>query len=236
MVGKKILIIDDDPDLLHLAGQIFQRAGAQTIATNGGMEGIKKLLDHHPDLIILDVMMPQIDGFETCRRIRQVSDVPIIMLTALNKELEMLQGLNAGADDFLSKPFKAEILLARARAALRRGERFSGKTATFRYNDGNLNIDIENYNVLIREKRIKLTRVEFRLLIYLARNAGKVLTYDQILANVWGEEYRGNMEYVHIYISQLRKKLEENTKSPHYLLTVHGVGYIFESQELAYKP
>jgi len=235
MFRKTILIIDDDTDLLHLASHIFQREGAQTITANNEMEGISKLFTHHPDLVILDVVLPQANGFDICRKIRQVSDVPLIMLTALNNEQDMLQGLEAGADDFLSKPFNADILLARARAVLRRSKHQNGKTAAFKYNDGNLSIDIENHQVLIKGNRIKLSRVEFRLLVYLARNAGKVLTSNQILSAVWGDEYRGSMEYVHIYISHLRKKLEENTKSPRYFLTIHGVGYIFESQELVYK-
>ena len=235
MNGKTVLIIDDDTDLLRLASHIFQREGAQTVTAYSEMEGISKLFTHHPDLIILDVILPQSNGFEICRKIRQVSDVPLIMLTALNKEQEMLQGLEAGADDFLSKPFNPDILIARARAVLRRSEHQNGKATTFKYNDGHLSIDIENHHVLIKGKRIKLTRVEFRLLVYLARNAGKVLTSNQILSAVWGDEYRGNMEYVHVYISHLRRKLEENTKSQRYFLTVHGVGYIFESQELVYK-
>jgi len=235
MNGKTVLIIDDDADLLNLASHIFQRVGAQTITASYEMEGMSKLFTHHPDLIILDVMLPETSGFDICRKIRQVSDVPLIMLTALNKEQDMLRGLDAGADDFLSKPFSADILLARARAVLRRSEHQNGKTAAFKYNDGNLSIDIENHHVLIKGKRIKLTRVEFRLLVYLARNAGKVLTPNQILSAVWGDGYRGNLEYVHVYISHLRRKFEENTKSPRYFLTVHGVGYIFESQELMYK-
>ncbi len=235
MKGKTVLIIDDDTDLLHLASHIFQKAGARTITASREMEGMSQLFTHHPDLIILDVMLLQADGFEICRRIRQISDVPIILLTALNKEQDMLSGLAAGADDFLTKPFNADILIARAMAVLRRSKHQNDKSTAFKYNDGNLSIDIENHHVRIREKLIKLTRVEFRLLVYLARNAGKVLTFNQILSSVWGDEYRGSMEYVHIYISHLRRKLEENTKSPRYFLTVHGVGYMFESQELVYK-
>lgn len=235
MKGKTVLIIDDDADLLNLVSHVFKREGAQTFIATSEMDGLSKLFSNHPDLIILDVILPQANGFEICRKIRQVSAIPLIMLTALNKEQDMLQGLDAGADDFLSKPFNADILLARARAILRRSEHQNGKEGVFKYNDGNLSIDIENHHVQIKGKLIKLTRVEFRLLVYLARNAGKVLTFNQILSAVWGDEYRGSIEYVHIYISHLRKKLEENTKSPRYFLTVHGVGYIFESQELVYK-
>jgi DNA-binding response OmpR family regulator len=235
MNQKKVLLIDDDIDLLQLASLLFKKAGAQIFTARDGLEGISKLFAHQPDLIILDVMMPGMNGFEVCERIRQVSDIPLIMLTALNHEQEMLRGLEAGADDFLSKPFNAEILLARARAVLRRGNHPNTRPASFRYNDGFLSIDIERRDVLIKGKRVKLTPVEFRLLVYLARNGGKVLTFQQILSNVWGNEYQGSVDYVHVYISHLRRKLEEKSQSPSYITTIHGVGYIFEKQELAYR-
>jgi DNA-binding response OmpR family regulator len=180
-------------------------------------------------------MLPGMDGFEICQRIRQVSDVPIIMLTSLNHEKEMLRGLELGADDFLSKPFNADILLARARTVLRRTESNNGHHGVFEYNDGYLNIDIERRHILIHDKQIKLSPVEFRLLVYLARNAGKVLTFQQILTNVWGGEYSGSVDYVHVYVSHLRNKIEQDSKNPRYIMTVHGVGYIFEKPELAYR-
>jgi len=226
--AQKILIIDDDEDLLQLAGLLFKKAGAQVFTARDGLEGMSKLFTHRPNLIILDVMMPGMNGFEVCERIRQVSDAPLIMLTALNHEQEMLRGLEAGADDFLSKPFNADILLARARTVLRRSDNMSIPNAEFQYDNGQLKIDGERRDVSIRGKRIKLTPVEFRLLVFLARNAGKVLTFEQIIANVWGAEYKGSTDYVHVYVSHLRRKLEENTKSPRYIVTLHGVGYIFE--------
>ncbi|HET9590325.1 MAG TPA: response regulator transcription factor [Anaerolineales bacterium] len=228
MNDKKVLIIDDDADLLHLAGLLFQKAGAQVITARDGLEGISKLFIHSPNLVILDVMMPGTNGFEVCERIRQVSNAPIIMLTALNHEQEMLKGLEAGADDFLSKPFNADVLLARARTVLRRSGGVSTSSSNFEFNNGHLSIDIEKRHVLVEEKKVKLTPTEFRLLVYLARNAGKVLTFNHILSNVWGDEYTGSMDYVHVYVSHLRNKIEENAKHPRYILTVHGVGYMFE--------
>ncbi len=228
MNDKKVLIIDDDADLLHLVGLLFKKAGAQIFTAHDGLEGVSKLFLNRPDLIILDVMMPGMNGFEVCQRIRQMSDTPIIMLTALNHEQEMLHGLEAGADDFLSKPFNPEILLARARTVLRRSEHMKSQTDAFNYSNGHLSIDVESRDVLIKGKRIKLTPVEFRLLVYLARNAGKVLTFNHILSNVWGNEYQGNMDYVHVYISHLRNKIEDDPKHPRYIRTVYGVGYIFE--------
>ena len=235
--GKKVLIIDDDADLRQLASLIFKKVGAQVSTAADGVEAMSKLFTQQPDLILLDVMLPGMDGFEICKRIRQVSDAPLIMLTALNREQEMLRGLEAGADDFLSKPFNTDILLARARTVLRRTEHSNGNGhhTAFEYNDGYLGIDFERRNVMIKGQRIKLTPIEFRLLAHLARNAGKVLTFQQILRSVWGYEYQASIDYVHVYISHLRSKIEENTKSPRYITTVHGVGYIFEKQELVYR-
>ena len=228
MNNKKVLIIDDDAGFLYLASLLFKKAGATVFTARDGLEGISKLFTHQPDLTILDVTMPGLNGFEVCKRIRQISDTPIIMLTALNDEQDMLRGLKAGADDFLSKPFNPEILLARARTVLRRTDHRQSQTDTFNYDDGHLSIDMERRHVLLNDKRIKLTPIEFRLLTYLVRNPRKVLTFEQILANVWGNEYRGNLDYVHVYISHLRNKIEEHPKSPRYILTVHGIGYIFE--------
>ena len=256
MIDQKVLIIDDDADLLQLASLIFKKAGAQVVTAHDGLDGISKFFTHHPNLIILDVMMPGSNGFDVCQRIRQVSDDPLIMLTSLNREQDILQGLEAGADDFLSKPFNPEILLARAQTVLRRSQRSSGhsehighngnngnsgnnghngSSGSFSYQDGYLSIDIDKHEVLIKGKRIKLTPVEFRLLAYLARNAGKLLTFEKILVNVWGNEYRGSMEHVHVYISHLRKKVEQDARNPRYIMTIHGMGYIFEKQELGIK-
>lgn len=270
-MDQTVLIVDDDVDLLQLASLIFKKAGAHVITANDALDGISKFFTHHPDLIILDVMMPGSNGFDICQRIRQVSEAPLIFLTALNQEHDMLQGLAAGADDFLSKPFNPEILLARARAVLRRTQRSNGihgsngsngyhgtnghkgdsgsngsnerpgsngnsGTDSFSYNDGYLSIDIERHEVLIHGNRLKLTPIEFRLLVYLARNGGKLLTFDKILANVWGNQYLGSMDYVHVYVSHLRRKIEQDIRNPRYILTVHGEGYIFEKQELIYKP
>ena len=238
MNDKKVLLIDDDTDLLRLAGLLFKKTGAEIVTARDGLEGMKKMYNYQPDLIILDVMMPGMDGFEVCRRIRQVSDTPLIMLTASNQERDMLTGLEAGADDFLTKPFNTEILLARTKTVLRRAEHQNNNNnngGSFKYDDGHLSIDIERRQVLVMGKKIKLTQVEFRLLVYLARNAGKVLTFEQLLANVWGNEYRGSTDYVHVYISHLRSKLGENGRNSRYILTLHGIGYIFEKQEIEYK-
>ena len=267
-MDQTVLIIDDDADLLQLASLLFKKAGAQVITANDGLEGISKFFTHHPDLIVMDVLMPGNSGFDICARIRQVSETPLIFLTALNQEKEMLRGLAAGADDFLTKPFNPEILLARAQTILRRTQRANGghghhghdgnnddqshnrsngqngshsqnengRTSSFTYNDGYLSIDIERHEVLVHGKRVKLTPIEFRLLAYLARNAGKLLTIEKILINVWGSEYLGTMEHVHVYISHLRRKVEEDARHPRYIITIHGMGYLFEKQGVGFKP
>jgi DNA-binding response OmpR family regulator len=230
MIDKKILLIDDDHDLLELSEHILKGAGAHVITACEGSEGIGKLLIHQPDLILLDIVMPGMNGLEVCQRIRLVSNAPIIIFTALSHEQTMIQALELGADDFLPKPFSAQILLARANALLRRSRSESKPPPVFKYNDGHLAIATERHQVLINGRPIRSGPTEFRLLVYLERNAGKVLTYEQLLANVWGEEYRGNADIVHVYISTLRRKIEKNRKTPCYIQSVHGVGYIFERQ------
>lgn len=228
MHDKRVLIIDDDSDFLELAGLLFKNAGAQIFTAADGLEGVSQLFRHRPDLILLDVMMPGLNGFDVCARIQEVSDTPVIILTALQDEHEMLRGLNAGADDFLTKPFNPQILLARAKAVLHRMDDSKIQTDPFHYRSGYLSIDVERRDVLIMGNRIKLTPVEFRLLVYLARNGGKVVTYNEILTTIWGNEHQKSVDYVHIYISHLRNKIEANPKEPRYIVTVRGSGYVFE--------
>jgi two-component system KDP operon response regulator KdpE len=230
MNGKKILLIDDDDNFLELASLIFKESGAVTLIARDGLDGMAKLFSYQPDLIILDIAVPGIDGFQTCQRIRQFSNTPLIMLSALKRDDQMLQVLEVGADDYLTKPVKPEILLARARALMRRSRHKSDNSEIFTYEDGRLLIDIEKHRVQVGGKDIKLTPVEFRLLAYLASNAGRVLSYRQILFSVWGSEYEGNDDYVHVYVSHLRTKIEQYPKKPCYILSVYGVGYIFEKQ------
>jgi two-component system KDP operon response regulator KdpE len=233
MIEKKVLIIDDDADVRRINEKVFGSLGAVvTVATNGS-EGIRCFFLEKPDLVITDIMMPEMDGFEVCRRIRQVSSVPIMMLTALNSEEEIIGGLDSGADDFISKPFSPDILVARAKALLRRFE--MPKDSTVRHNyysDGYLTIDLEKRNVLVRGDSIKLTRTEYNLLAYLFQNSGWVRTFDQILENVWGAEYQGSLDYVHVYISNLRKKIEIDPRHPAYLESEHGVGYRFNKKKV----
>jgi two-component system KDP operon response regulator KdpE len=230
MRDKTILVIDDDLNICKMTEHIFVKEGARVFTASSGLDGMRKFYKHRPDLIILDIMMPEEDGWETCRNIRKFSDVPIIMLTALKTDEDITRGLNNGADDFVTKPFSPGVLLARARAVLRRTEAPTTVGKPFIYSDGYLTIDLDARRVIINGQLVKMTPTEFQLLAYLAKNPGRVLTLQQILENVWGWEYQDSLEYVHVYMSHLRKKIEEDPKQPRYIMTEYGIGYRFEKQ------
>lgn len=227
MHDKKILVVDDDVNLAQMIKFTFTKAGAAVYTASGGHEGLHLFYEQRPDLVILDVRMPDLDGWETCRQIRLFSNVPVIMLTSLNKDEEIIRGLDYGADDFVSKPFSREVLLARARALLRRAEGPSEIDSSTIYIDDYLIVNLEHHRVLAGGQPVQLTATEFRLLTYLLQNAGQVLTYEMILDKVWGWDYQGSIDYVHVYLSHLRRKLEEDPRNPKYLLTERGIGYRF---------
>jgi len=231
--GKTILVIDDDRNLLRLVEHTFSRTGALLDTAETGEEGLRRFYARQPDLVILDVMMPEMDGWQVCSRIREVSDVPIVFLTALGKAVEIIRGLDCGAVDYVTKPFSPDILVARIRAALRRTDIASRRLKLPSYRDDYLTIDLEARQVLVRGKLVKLTATEYQLLAYLVQNAGRVLGFQQILENVWGCEYQDSINYVHVYMSHLRNKLEEDPKNPCYLLTEHGMGYRFQKSPAA---
>lgn len=228
MQDKRILVVDDDYNLCQMIKFSFNRAGALVYTASNGREGLQQFYQHRPDLIVLDVRMPDVDGWETCRQIRLLSNVPIIMLTTLDKDEEVVRGLNCGADDFVTKPFSREVLMARVRALLRRAELPAETGSPNSYNDGYLVIDLEKRLVFVQGKPVQLTATEFRLLAFLFQNAGQVLAYQTILDRIWGWEYQDSVDYVHVYLSHLRRKLEEDPRNPKYLLTERGIGYRFE--------
>ena len=228
--GKTILIIDDELDLLQLLEAIFKRSGAHTFTAFNGQEGLRQFYACQPDLVIVDLMMPQMDGWQVCRNIRQLSDTPIIILTALDMDDAVIRGLDCGADEFVTKPISHDVLLARARATLRRAELPPTGQQPVSYNDGYLVIDRDKRQLFVDGAPTKLSATEYLILTYLLEYAGRVLTFRQILEKVWGDEYRDNIDYVHVYISRLRRKIEKDPRQPAYLLTEHGVGYRFEKQ------
>ncbi len=227
MKGKaKLLIVDDDVKLVKALELYLSKAGYEVISALDGMEGLKRFHQHKPDLLILDIMMPKLDGWEVCRRIRDISDVPIIMLTAKGQEADKVKGLRMGADDYVAKPFSMKELGARVEAVLRRARLPPPKEGII-YADERLVIDSEKRLVTVDGKRVDLTATEQRLLFYLARNAGRTLTTEQILERVWGAEYVGDVDYVKLYVWRLRQKIEPDPRNPKYIITERGIGYRF---------
>jgi len=230
-MGNKILAIDDDPALLRLAEQILTQQGYEVLTASSGQEGLRILFTNKPDLVLLDVVMAKMDGWQTCQRIRDVSDVPIIMLTGKHKsEEDIVRGLDYGADDYLTKPVGNRELIARVRAVLRRTELPPSAEARteITYDDDFLTIDITERKVIVNGKQVKFTPREFSLLALLVQNAGHILTHKQILEKVWGWEYTNDLDYVRIYISHLRQKIEPVPAQPRYIITEPGVGYFFQ--------
>jgi DNA-binding response OmpR family regulator len=233
MHGKTVLIIDDDCEFLTFTSMIFKESGAHVIETSSGLDGMGKLLTHQPDLVVLETMIAGGDGFQICQQIRQLSNTPLIILTALSQDKYVLKGLEAGADDFLSKHVHPQVLLARAQALMRRSNQNNNYFAVQNYNDDRLGIDFERHRVFVVGKEIRLTSVEFKLLAFLASNEGRVLSYKQILSTVWEGKYKSKYGYVHVYISYLRSKIEPDPRNPQYIRSVPRVGYIFEKQSQA---
>jgi len=228
---KKILIVDDDAALVRLFAQILTGKGYEVLKASNGQEALRLFFAHKPDLVLLDIVMPEMDGWQTCSRIRDLSDVPIIMLTGQQKsEDDVVRGLDYGADDYLLKPVGSKELLARVRAILRRAELPPALDVEKRvtYSDDYLAVDIAERKVMVNGKRVKLTPIEFRLLALLVENAGRILTHQQLLEKVWGWEYADDLDYVRIYISHLRRKIEPESTTPRYILTEPGVGYYFQ--------
>ena len=228
---KKILTIDDDPAFLNLVEQVLTQKGYEVLKASSGREGLRLIFDQRPDLVLLDVVIPGVDGWQVCSRIREISDIPIIMITGRHKsEEDIVRGLDYGADDYLTKPLGSRELVARVRAVLRRAELPSSQDIRqgVIYSDGFLTVDITERKIIANGKRIKLTPREFRLFTLLVENAGRILTHKQLLEKVWGWEYTDDLDYVRIYISHLRQKIEPDAAVPRYIMTEPGVGYYFQ--------
>lgn len=223
----KILVIEDEEDLTHLLTFRFQQEGYEVLSAANGVEGLRILQQEHPHLVVLDVMMPRMNGWETCKRIREYSDVPIIMLTALGQETDKVRGLELGADDFVTKPFSMAEFVARVRAALRRGRQPLAENVTVQI-DERLTVDRAQRRVVVDGQKIELSPTEFRILDCLLDNAGRILTHQSLLTQVWGWEYLDERDYLKVYIHHLRKKIEENPGKPSYIVTERGLGYRFQ--------
>jgi len=225
---KTILVVDDEPRIVEAVGMNLELEGYQVSSASNGYEALQKLTKDLPDLVILDVMMPEVDGFETLREIREVSTVPVIMLTVRGEEIDKVRGLDLGADDYITKPFNPKELVLRIRAVLRRVEMPSPVPKAEIRVDDNLSIDFSRCKVIIKGKEVHLRPTEYRLLYHLVSNAGQVLTHETLLRRVWGYEYREEDHYLWLYITYLRRKIEEDPKHPKYILSERGIGYRFK--------
>lgn len=227
VTNKKILVVDDEERMLRFIRLNLEHDGFQVIEAVKGHEALDKMRTGMPDLILLDVMLPDLDGFEVLKMVREISNIPIIMLTAKGEEDDRVKGLELGADDYVTKPFSPRELVSRVKAVLRRIEAEGGEEEDVIEVDERLRIDFNRREIWVEEELVKLRPTEYRLLYHLVQNAGWVLTYDQILSRVWGYEYRDEPHYVRLYINYLRQKLEEDPANPKYILTERGVGYRF---------
>jgi Response regulators consisting of a CheY-like receiver domain and a winged-helix DNA-binding domain len=226
--NRVILVVDDEERMARFIRLNLEHDGFQVVEAFKGMQAIQALRDSMPDIVLLDVMLPDIDGFEVLKLIREISTVPVIMLTARGEEDDRVHGLELGADDYITKPFSPRELVSRVRAVLRRTQALSGMDSRDLIEvDDRLKIDFGRREVWVEGKLVKLRPTEYRLLYHLVQNAGWVLTYDQLLSKVWGYEYRDEPHYVRLYINYLRQKLEKDPADPRYILTERGVGYRF---------
>lgn len=224
---KRILVVDDEKGLVKIIRLNLEQDGYEVVEAYNGSQAMEKLRTTLPDLVLLDVMMPDTDGFTVLKMIRQIGATPVIMLTAKGEEDDKIKGLELGADDYVTKPFNPRELTSRIKAVLRRGDfsrdEESGKIIV----DDRLTIDFERHEIWVEGELVQLRPTEYRLLYHLVQNAGWVLTHDQILNKVWGYEYENEPHYVRLYINYLRKKLEVDPADPQYILTERGVGYRF---------
>jgi len=232
MSQKRILIVDDEPRLVQLVREILTATGYEVLAISSGARAVETIAVEQPDLILLDLMLPGIDGYEVARRVREFSHVPIIMLTAKVREADMLHGFETGADDYITKPFSSKELLARIGAVLKRAEGEKALDVT-RIECGSLKIDLARRLVSLNGCDIVLTPTEYKLLHELALHFNQVMLHEQLLAAVWGSEYRDDLEYLRTYIRHLRQKIEPDPAHPRWIVRFRGVGYMLTCPERA---
>ncbi len=222
-----VLVVDDERHIVQVVRMNLEIEGYHVIAASSGTEALERVREDLPDLVLLDVRMPELDGFETLRLLRETSDVPVIMLTIRSDEEDIVHGLELGADDYVTKPFRARELSSRIRAVLRRTRGPSPPESAVLEIDAHLSVDYNHREVIVEGKRIKLRPTEFRLLYHLIANAGWIVPHETLLAKVWGYEYREEVHYLRLYVAYLRQKIEPDPSHPRYILTERGVGYQF---------
>ena len=228
MRRTRILIVDDEPAIRKLLRANLEKNGFEAMSADDGAEALKLVEREAPDLVVLDIIMPRMDGFETCRRLREWSTIPIIMLSAKDEEQDKVKCLEIGADDYITKPFGSGELVARINAVLRLTRARETAVTEPNFVCGDVKINFVQRKVTVRRKIVKLTPTEYNLLRELALNAEKVLTYNQLLNRVWGAEYAQEREYLHVFTSRLRAKIEDDRNNPEYIITIPGAGYKFQ--------
>ena len=221
-----VLVVDDDPALLKLMRDSLALMDYSVITASDGKTALQLIEDSKPALVLLDIIMPGMDGWQVCQHVRQFSQVPIIMLTAKAQSEDVIHGLEIGAQDYVVKPFSVDVVLARVKAVLRRSK-FPEEMPQAPLTSGELHIDVAQHTVRLAGEEVKLTPTEYKLLCLLARNAGKVIPPDRLLTEVWGWQYHGDTHLLQVAISRLRKKIKDNPRSPRYIATRSGIGYIF---------
>ncbi|KRE72940.1 response regulator transcription factor [Paenibacillus sp. Soil750] len=227
MSAKKIMIVDDEPKIIRFIAANLKSLGFETVACQNGAEALEKAEAVDPDLILLDLMMPGMDGFEVLRRLRTYSSVPVIMLTARSNGADKVQGLNLGADDYLTKPFSLDELFARVNAVLRRLDgRMPAPSTVSELNVGPVNVNLAQRRIWVSEAEVKFTETEYNLFVLLLQHEGKVMTHEQLLSEIWGSEYRDEVEYLRVTIARIRQKLKAHTEGQELIVTYPGVGYM----------
>jgi two-component system KDP operon response regulator KdpE len=232
MAETRILVVDDEPKLVRLVREVLTAVGYAVLSTGSGENAIEMTALEQPDLVLLDIVLSgAVDGYAVARRVREFSDVPIIMLTAKARESDLLHGFDAGADDYLTKPFSSKELLARVRAVLKRARREPAVSTTSEIVCGELRMDTARRRVTVGDREVKLTRTEYNLLHELAAHPNQVLLHEQLLTTVWGAEYRDDLDYLRAYVRYLRQKLEPDSAHPRLIVTSPGVGYMLACPE-----
>ena len=228
-----VLVVDDEPRILRFVRAELESAGFRVVTASEGNSALEAVETEVPDLVVLDVIMPGMDGFEVLRRLRGRRAVPVILLTARGNDADKVRGLDLGADDYLTKPFSPDELSARIRAVLRRTSSANKSPTDARFEVGELMVDFDRRKVVVGGKAVQMSRTEWQLLQQLALNAGKVMLHEELLVRTWGPEYREDVEYLRVWVSRLRRKIEGDPAHPAYLRTVPGVGYVLADEENA---
>ncbi len=226
-MDTKVLIVDDEPRMVQLIAMNLKLEGYTTVSASDGYQALEKVTKEMPDIVILDIMMPDMDGFETLKRIREISSVPVIFLSVKGEEPDRVRGLDLGPDDYITKPFSPRELISRIKAVLRRTETENSNRKSVIVVDDDLKIDFDQREVWVQGKKVKLRATEYRLLYQLVSNAGKLMTHEALLSRVWGPEYQDEDQYVRLYITYLRQKIEKDPRNPRYILSERGLGYRF---------